>query len=673
MNTTTLPLNPGRASQPAISAPALLPSIAIVDKTILAARRAVLLCLLGASALVAVVLAERSWLLREGEQLTAKLSEAEQMAGKILLADEQLTTATLLAATTGDMSWVDRYDAKLPVIDQAIARAMALAPAEAAYRFDTETKLANDKLVVLERSAFDAVRRGELASAQATLDSPAYAQHKQVLSEGTERFTASMVGSVNAELEALRQRADVALLVISALVIIASFGMWRRLDGSLARSRGFFVDAQSMASSDMLTGLANRVSLRDALGALTQAAPPAAPPLTLLMLDLDRFKPVNDRLGHAVGDAVLKTVALRMSRLLREGELVARWGGDEFVVLIPGCDDEPAGMAIAERLIRAISQPMVVAGHAVEISATVGMARFPHDAKVVEDLLQRADLALYRAKSQRRGSTVAWSADMDGQAVSQGDLTQDLRRAIAAGEIVPFYQPIVRLADRKVQTLEILARWQHPQRGLLPPSEFIAQAESCGAIGALTQAVLRQACLDARAFAPDVRLSINVAAAQLEDLRLVDELLAVLHETGLDPRRLEVELTEYALVRDVASARHVVGLLSQAGITIALDDFGTGYSSLAYLSELPVDKVKIDRSFVRSLHEGTTSAKIIASIVGLSRSLGVEVVAEGVETETDAQAVAKLGCQAAQGYLFARPMPAAMLMRSEPTRAAEPA
>jgi EAL domain-containing protein (putative c-di-GMP-specific phosphodiesterase class I) len=169
---------------------------------------------------------------------------------------------------------------------------------------------------------------------------------------------------------------------------------------------------------------------------------------------------------------------------------------------------------------------------------------------------------------------------------------------------------------------------------------------------------LRQACVDARAFKPDLRLSINVAAAQLEDLGLADELLAVLHETGFDPRRLEVELTEHALVRDIASARHVVGLLSQAGMTIALDDFGTGYSSLAYLSELPVDKIKIDRSFVRSLHERAASAKIIAAIVGLSRSLGVEVIAEGVETEADAQALARLGCDAAQGYLFARPMAA---------------
>jgi EAL domain-containing protein (putative c-di-GMP-specific phosphodiesterase class I) len=269
---------------------------------------------------------------------------------------------------------------------------------------------------------------------------------------------------------------------------------------------------------------------------------------------------------------------------------------------------------------------------------------------------------MYAAKSQGPNSHSIYSPNLAGKGREKIEIESALHKAIERDELVLHYQPKVDARGVSMVGVEALMRWRR-NGALVPPAEFIPLAEACGEIGALTLAVLRRACLDARDFDLDLRLSINVAAAQIEDGTLADQLLAVLHETGFDPRRLEIELTENALVRDIGSARRVIAMLKAAGMTIALDDFGTGYSSLAYLSELPFDKLKIDRSFVRTLHERAESAKIVAAIIGLSRSLGVEVVAEGVETERDAEVLSRLGCGSAQGFLFARPMSAAAMVR----------
>lgn len=640
----------------------VLPSVAIVESTIAKARRTVLLALLGAGLIVCGVLAERNWLLGEGQRIATQLATAQQTAGDILLADERLTMSAKMAAATGNVAWITRYEKYLPEIDAAIAQGIALAPPEVARRFDQETRVANDKLVALEQYSFEAVRAADPARAHAVLEGSAYAQSKEVLADGTQRFAGAMVDAVRSELLALRSQANLVFGLVATIALLAGGLIWRRLDSSLSRSRGYFLDAQRVASNDMLTGVANRVSLRDALSAELSRADAQRLSLAVLMIDLDRFKPINDKLGHAVGDLALKEVALRMSRVLRHGELVARYGGDEFAVLIPACADSATATAIGERLVRAVSAPMVLGGHAIDVGATVGVALFPGDARVDEELLRCADLALYQAKAERRGSVRCYDAGMADAPSAKVVLEQALRDAIRDGQIVPFYQPIVDLGSRRVHCLEILSRWQHPERGLVPPAEFIPLAEACGEIGALTLAVLRRACLDARDFDADVRLSLNVAAAQIEDATLAEQLLAVLHETGFDPRRLEIELTENALVRDIDTARRVIAMLKASGMTIALDDFGTGHSSLAYLSELPFDKLKIDRSFIRTLHERAESAKIVAAIIGLSRSLGVDVVAEGVETERDAEVLLRLGCGSAQGFLFARPMPAAALL-----------
>ena len=293
----------------------------------------------------------------------------------------------------------------------------------------------------------------------------------------------------------------------------------------------------------------------------------------------------------------------------------------------------------------------------VNIGASVGMATYPYDAHSADELLRKADSALYRAKQGGRNGVHRYDPLRDELMAERNLLEQEIREGIAAGQFVPFYQPIVGLDRRNVTSMEMLCRWRHPERGLVTPDKFIAVAESSGLIGPLTFALLRAACKDMLRFAPNWRLSINVAPQQIENTELVPQLLSIICEAGLPPSRFDVELTETALVNDTARARAVILSLKRAGLTVTLDDFGTGYSSLSYLAEMTFDRIKIDRSFVRTL-EKPESAKIVDAIIGLSRSLGVDTVAEGVETELQAATLRRMGCRNAQGYLFGRPMPA---------------
>jgi predicted signal transduction protein with EAL and GGDEF domain len=352
-----------------------------------------------------------------------------------------------------------------------------------------------------------------------------------------------------------------------------------------------------------------------------------------------------------------------MGELLRSGELHARYGGDEFVAVVDEGGDASTAYRVAERLIAALSEPIVVDGLTLRIGASVGIARFPADAREPDELLRRADLALYRAKHSGRARACFFDAALDNAQAEREAMEQRLRDAIARGQIVPHYQPVVDLHDRRIRSVELLSRWQDPQRGLVPPAEFIALAEGAGLIGMLTMSVLRQACADLRTMPEHWRIAINVAPDQLQDPDTVGQMLQVLRAAGADPRRFEVELTETALVRDIHGARRAIDALKREGITIALDDFGTGYSSLSTLSQLSFDKIKIDRSFIATLHERSESVKIVQSIIGLGASLGVQVVAEGVEAERDARMLAGLGCGAAQGFLFARPLALAELLR----------
>jgi diguanylate cyclase (GGDEF)-like protein len=447
------------------------------------------------------------------------------------------------------------------------------------------------------------------------------------------------------------------------LATAACWLLWQALVRRLRRVELAFDEQQHeierLALHDPLTGLHNRRMLRTQLEAALNRANREHSALAVLVLDLDGFKPINDRFGHAAGDAVLLEVAQRLNQQVRRGELVARLGGDEFVVVLDRCEDTEAAVRAAQRLVTALCAPIALAQAEVSVSTGVGVAFYPADGNSFEELLRKADMALYRAKAEGRGEVRFFRPAMDHEVRERERLQADLREGIASGQVQPHFQPLLSLADGRLMGYELLARWQHPVRGNVPPAVFVPVAEDSGQIDALTLCVLRAGLRAARSWAdPTLTLALNIAPQQLHDEALIERLLQVLAEEDFPPQRLEVEITESALIGDLALARRIVLGLKEHGIRIALDDFGTGYSSLSHLSELPFDKIKIDRSFVATLRERRESASIVNAIVGLGRSLNVPTTAEGIEDPAVAQALAELGCNFGQGYLFAKPMPA---------------
>ena len=639
----------------------LLPPVSIVEQTMRKARRAAAVTLCGAALWTGLLLVERLWLADELTTAAGRLATAHEVVGRLRVTEQQLADAAELASVTGDARWVERYGRLVDELGQTVEHASLLAPLAVAERHRKDTAAAAAEIAHMRASALEALRSGAHDSAHALFQGDRYGRNSRLLSEANAKLAATSLAATEAQFARLQRRSWLTSAGAMLLALLAGAFLWRRLSKGLDPTRGTLRDAevhiQRMASSDLLTGLDNRAGLHDAMNARLEGATRAGDSLSVLMIDLDRFKPVNDRYGHMVGDMVLKEVARRLRLCLGPDDLRARYGGDEFVVVTPERTGTGAALAKAERIVERLAEPMKFGDLLVNIGASVGMATFPYDAHSADELLRKADSALYRAKQGGRNRVHRYDPLRDELMAERNLLEQEIREGIATGQFVPFYQPIVGLDRRNVTSMEMLCRWRHPERGLVSPDKFIAVAESSGLIGPLTFALLRAACKDMLRFAPNWRLSINVAPQQIEDPELVPQLLSIIYEAGLPPSRFDVELTETALVNDTARARAVILSLKRAGLTVTLDDFGTGYSSLSYLAEMTFDRIKIDRSFVRTL-ERPESAKIVDAIIGLSRSLGVDNVAEGVETELQAATLRRMGCRNAQGYLFGRPMPA---------------
>ena len=637
----------------------LLPTVSIVEETMHQARRAVAQALLGGGLMAALLLGQHHGSSSALQRAADRHAQAHKLAGELRVADQQLALAAQMAAITGEREWAERYEKLVPELALAIEHTRLLAPHGVSTRYEERTRDTAALLARMHTSATEALKSGAADSARALFDSERYLNQTRLLREATEELTLASLASTEQEVSSLRLVSLASTGVVLLLSLVVGGVLWRRLSSGLNRSRGSLLEAeeriQRLAASDLLTGLDNRAALHDAMHTLMSRARRHKEVLAVLMVDLDRFKPVNDRHGHMVGDLVLKEVARRLARCLRTSDLRARYGGDEFVVVVDEREGPGTARAAAERIVERLSWPMQFGEITVNIGATVGIARFPADATSDDELLRKADSALYRAKHEGRGSVCLYDAFLDEALAERNTLEVALREGIAAGQLVPYYQPIVDLETRQVRSVELLCRWKHPERGLLAPDKFIRLAEDTGLIAPLTMSLLRQACKDLARFPEHWRLSFNVAPQQIQDQTLVPALLAVLKAAGVSPQRLDVELTETALVNDTARARDVILALKRAGMTVTLDDFGTGYSSLSYLAEMTFDKIKIDRSFVRTLGTRPESAKIVAAIVGLSRSLGVDTVAEGVETEEEAQMLQRLGCKNGQGYLFGRP------------------
>jgi diguanylate cyclase (GGDEF)-like protein/PAS domain S-box-containing protein len=414
-----------------------------------------------------------------------------------------------------------------------------------------------------------------------------------------------------------------------------------------------------MARHDALTNLPNRrlfrERLEDALRRITRGEQVA-----VFCLDLDRFKEVNDSLGHPVGDELLKEVARRLSECVREGDTVARLGGDEFAIVLVGSELRVAETsALANRLSEAISAPCTIQDHQLIIGATLGISVAPDDGSDPDQLLKNADMALYRAKGDGRGSYRFFEAGMDGRAQARRFLELDLRTAISRGEFEVYYQPLLDIKTNNIICFEALLRWNHPQRGLSLPSEFISLAEETGLIIPIGDWVLRTACADAARWPRDVRVAVNISPAQFKSRNLVASVSTALSAAGLAANRLELEITESVLLQDTEATLATLHKLRALGLRISMDDFGTGYSSLSYLRSFPFDKIKIDRSFVSELAVRGDSMAIVRAVTGLGRSLGISTTAEGVETSEQLALLRSEGCNEVQGYLFSPARPAA--------------
>ncbi|MBB5696535.1 putative bifunctional diguanylate cyclase/phosphodiesterase [Muricoccus pecuniae] len=431
--------------------------------------------------------------------------------------------------------------------------------------------------------------------------------------------------------------------------------------GTIVRSLAVFRENISqiafLAHHDPLTRLPNRVLFHDRVRQCLARADGRG--FTVLCLDLDRFKAVNDTLGHPVGDALLCQVADRLRACVRQDDTVARLGGDEFAIVLPHILDTEEINALATRIIKAISAGYEVNGHQVGIGTSIGVAVAQADGVTSHELLKNADTALYGAKSNGRGTVCFYEAAMNASLQNRRALEMGLRQALVRDEFLLHYQPLVDARTHEILGFEALIRWAHPERGLVAPSEFISIAESCGLIGEIGRWTLRRACLDARSWPGQVKVAVNLSPVQFKDRQLVEAVRAVLEESGLAPERLELEITESVLLHDSEAVLSSLHRIKALGVQISMDDFGTGYSSLSYLRSFPFDKIKIDRSFVRDLPHDTNSVAIVRAVVGLSGTFGISVTAEGVETSEQARQLALEDCDQLQGYLFSRPIPAA--------------
>jgi diguanylate cyclase (GGDEF)-like protein len=421
---------------------------------------------------------------------------------------------------------------------------------------------------------------------------------------------------------------------------------------------------QYQAHHDGLTDLPNRTLLHERLEDGVAAARDAGRPMALLIMDLDRFKEVNDTLGHHAGDALLREVAARLRVARRAGDTVARLGGDEFAILLPNAT-ENAARARATRLLADLAQPFIVEERVLEIGASIGIALYPEHGADAETLLRHADVALYVAKRENRGS-ILYSPEQDLHSATRLGLTGALRRAIETGELVLHYQPIIEHLTRRVSGVEALVRWQHPLQGLLLPDHFIPLAEETGLIDLLSRWVLDaalQQCCAWRRDGLDLPVSVNLSMRNLQDQRLPESIAPLLTTYGVPPGWLTLEITESAVMADPERALGVLGQLRALGVRVAIDDFGTGYSSLAYLKRLPVDQLKIDRSFTLNVCVDRSDLAIVRSVIELGHQLDLQIVAEGVEDEESWKVLLDLGCDEALGYFFSRPLPAAALVR----------
>ncbi len=443
----------------------------------------------------------------------------------------------------------------------------------------------------------------------------------------------------------------------SAKPVAGSHGSWRGVASDITAAMISQNRVKFLAFHDSLTGLPNRLFITDCLDRALRETSAGPHERVVMSIDLDGFKAVNDTYGHHIGDRLLVAVAKRMQSVLAPRDVLSRMGGDEFLLICntSGRDDEVENYA--SRLLRVVTEPYSVLGHRLNIGASIGIARVGHDGDTTTDILRHVDLALYRAKADGKGVACKFNVSMDVEMQNKRALESDLRAAVVNGEFVLHYQPIVAVSDLKVCGYEALIRWQHPERGLVPPLDFIPLAEETGLIVQIGEWVLHEACKQAVAWPSDIRVAVNLSPLQIKSPRLIATVVKSLADTGLRPSRLELEITESALLEQTELVFTTLRHLKTLGVRIGLDDFGTGYSSMGYLHTFAFDNIKIDRSFIQAMAINPQSAAIVKAVLMLAEDLGISTTAEGIETIEQFNALKLRGCDAAQGYYFGKPAP----------------
>jgi diguanylate cyclase (GGDEF)-like protein len=462
-----------------------------------------------------------------------------------------------------------------------------------------------------------------------------------------------------------------SLLIFLGLAVLYG-SLFRIVAGASGALRRQAELNEHQALHDALTDLPNRTLFHDRVQQALVAARREHVPAAVMIMDLDRFKEVNDTLGHASGDELLKQVGRRLRASLRESDTVARLGGDEFGILLPKVVDAAAAVAVARKLRTTLEDPLTIHGLALQMEASIGIALYPEHGADVQTLLQRADVAMYVAKEHPSGCEV-YASERDEYSPDRLTLLTDLRRAIDRGELLLHYQPKADLRTGEITGVEALVRWLHPERGLIPPDEFIPPAQKTGVIAPLTMFVVEEALRQCRAWTLqgiDLCVAVNLSTRHLLDIHLPDTVGDLLARWEVPPSLLELEITESTILADPVRAMQVLSRLSRMGVRLAIDDFGTGYSSLSYLKRLPVDELKIDKSFILGMDENENDAVIVRSTIDLGRNLGLRVVAEGIETSKAWHRLAALGCDVAQGFYVSPPVPAEQLTEWLQARAA---
>ncbi len=625
---------------------------------------------MGSALAVAVAFSFLVWLgwsgtgTRENMRLAAQQAvRVAELRGTFAYLDEWLTMSAHMAAESGEARWVARFDEAGPQLAAAIAEAVALATPPVSAALAETTHEASLGLIQMERASFAQAAAGDREGAKLLLDSPEFAYLKAVYASGIEAFGQDLETLAATRAKMLNDRAWIetaGLTLVAVFLVAAAIAAHGHL-----QLRQALAGTEAVARTDALTDLPNRRRLYEALQAMVARTEQNGGTVALLLLNLDRFKGVNDVYGHPAGDQLLQLVATRLRGFARTSDLVARLGGDEFALAVPlealvqQCSHTEAVTQIARRIVIALEAPFELSnGTMMQIGVSIGLALAQLHDESADALVRRADVALHQAKADGRSRFCFFETGMDAQIQARALLEGELRRAIADDHITPHFQPQVEMGTERLIGFEMLARWPHPTRGMISPAEFIPIAEETGLIEPMTDRLLRRACCIAVTWPSDILLACNVSPLQLRDRGLPAMVRAALDESGLPPHRLELEITESALVGDLDLARDLLTELKALGVQLALDDFGTGYSSLRQLNMLPFDKLKIDAGFVGAMATSLESRKIVAAVVGLGHSLGLTIVAEGVEQPETAALLRDLGCDVGQGWLFGRPGPA---------------